>query len=373
MRAASSSAQGGTVPTAGDYLTAGDGPGQWRWPLPDREVVTIGRDPGMDLCLDSDERVSRRHAQLRRSAGQWWIADLSTNGTFVNDRRLTDWWQLRDRDRIRIGGTDLTFHTGVVHTVIESPPSRHGASARVRTGRVMLIAIVAKGIELALNSVLTFVTDRLGSGRWLVSNAGVLFIAVAIALFDAFGHREPPPADTGTTADRATSPARRGTPALAALLVVLLLVGVGGYAATAGVRYAVGYASGVEAGPDRLVKPVTKNATGLTLTVQKVLYTKHFTRVELSVRNTTSSTSITMPLFENCVFSGSDGTTLRADSFKSQWTKTVPPGALQRGTITFPGHLPDRITRASLSFGHTFGSFNVDAISIRGIALKTAG
>src|SRR6266508_6218066 len=77
--------------------------------------------------------------------------------------------------------------------IFESPPSRHGASARVRTGRVMLIAIVAKGLELALNSVLTFVTDRLGSGRWLVSNAGVLFIAVAIALFDAFGHREPPP------------------------------------------------------------------------------------------------------------------------------------------------------------------------------------
>ncbi len=67
-----------------------------------RPRVTIGRDPGNDLVLDSPI-VSRRHAELevRDDAAVW--RDLgSANGTAVNGRVISE-QTLRDGDIIRIG------------------------------------------------------------------------------------------------------------------------------------------------------------------------------------------------------------------------------------------------------------------------------
>lgn len=55
-----------------------DGPGPW----------ILGRGDGARLTLDH-ATVSRRHAQLRRTAGGWEILDLgSKNGTWVNGWRV---------------------------------------------------------------------------------------------------------------------------------------------------------------------------------------------------------------------------------------------------------------------------------------------
>ena len=69
--------------------------------------VTIGRDPGADVCLDWDERVSGLHAELRRMGRQWLVVDdgLSRNGTFVNGERVVGRRRLRDRDQVRVGAT----------------------------------------------------------------------------------------------------------------------------------------------------------------------------------------------------------------------------------------------------------------------------
>jgi hypothetical protein len=83
-----------------------------RWPLPPEGVaVTIGRASSADVFLSGDIRVSRLHAVLERVGGLWTIVDdgLSRNGTFLNGRRLTHRVRLRDRDKIRIGETVLTF------------------------------------------------------------------------------------------------------------------------------------------------------------------------------------------------------------------------------------------------------------------------
>jgi DNA-binding NarL/FixJ family response regulator len=85
---------------------------QRRWLLTtDRGVVTIGRAPSADVCLTGDIQVSRVHAVIERIAGQWTIVDdgLSRNGTFLNGRRLSHRVRLRDRDKIRVGETVLTF------------------------------------------------------------------------------------------------------------------------------------------------------------------------------------------------------------------------------------------------------------------------
>ena len=98
---------------------------QRRWPLPpDRGVVTIGRASAAEVCLTGDARISRVHAVLEWVAGQWTIVDdgLSRNGTFLNGRRLAHRVRLRDRDKIMIGDTVLTFcapaQTAAQQTVI---------------------------------------------------------------------------------------------------------------------------------------------------------------------------------------------------------------------------------------------------------------
>jgi pSer/pThr/pTyr-binding forkhead associated (FHA) protein len=80
----------------------------------DGQTVTVGRRPDMDLAITWDDEVSGLHAELHRFGGEWTIADdgLSTNGTFLNGKRVTGRERLRDGDRIRLGRTTLAFKAG---------------------------------------------------------------------------------------------------------------------------------------------------------------------------------------------------------------------------------------------------------------------
>lgn len=70
------------------------------------DPITVGRDPKNDIVLD-DRRVSRRHAEVRLRLGRYTLYDLqSTNGTFVNGRRIAE-MVLSDEDRITIGAAEL--------------------------------------------------------------------------------------------------------------------------------------------------------------------------------------------------------------------------------------------------------------------------
>jgi hypothetical protein len=78
---------------------------------PGRDLLSVGRDEGCDVCLDWDAGVSRLHARLERSGGSWTVYDggLSRNGTFVNGDRVNAHRVLNDQDQLRFGSTELRF------------------------------------------------------------------------------------------------------------------------------------------------------------------------------------------------------------------------------------------------------------------------
>ena len=55
-----------------------------------------------------DNYASQFHARIFNKDGQWFVEDLgSTNGTYVNQRRITAPAEVRAGDRVRIGKTTL--------------------------------------------------------------------------------------------------------------------------------------------------------------------------------------------------------------------------------------------------------------------------
>lgn len=94
--------------------------------ISDRGVQTlnggcsIGRSSVNQVVLAA-EKVSRRHAIINAADnGEFWLVDLgSSNGTYVNGRRLSQPALLRDADEIHIGDFVLVFY-------------RHGSEAGTR-------------------------------------------------------------------------------------------------------------------------------------------------------------------------------------------------------------------------------------------------
>jgi adenylate cyclase len=87
------------------WLESGDGQR-----VPIQGNLSIGRSPKMSLILDSP-KVSRRHALINlQDVGEFWLVDLgSSNGTFLNKRRLQQPLKLCDLDQIVIGDAAYTF------------------------------------------------------------------------------------------------------------------------------------------------------------------------------------------------------------------------------------------------------------------------
>ena len=76
--------------------------------LPMAEGILIGRSSDCQLLLD-DDYVSTRHARISRTATGFQVEDLgSTNGTFVNNQRISAPTPFGIEDTLRIGRTMMS-------------------------------------------------------------------------------------------------------------------------------------------------------------------------------------------------------------------------------------------------------------------------
>jgi hypothetical protein len=79
-----------------------------------QDMMTLGRDVNNEITVN-DPEVSRHHCRLTRGPNGYTLEDLgSTNGTFVNGRRLTGAQPLNVGDLIGLGETvTLAYETSV--------------------------------------------------------------------------------------------------------------------------------------------------------------------------------------------------------------------------------------------------------------------
>lgn len=99
------------LPVGSALLVVQRGPGAGSRFLLDTDLVTVGRHPDSSIFLD-DVTVSRRHAEFRRTGGDFEVSDVgSLNGTYVNRDRI-DAVALTDGDEVQIGKYRLVFFAG---------------------------------------------------------------------------------------------------------------------------------------------------------------------------------------------------------------------------------------------------------------------
>jgi pSer/pThr/pTyr-binding forkhead associated (FHA) protein len=80
-------------------------------PIPiDRAVVLVGRGEDCDVVISGSKKISRKHCCLVHFDQSFLIRDLgSTNGVWVNGKRVDRESEMTDGDRIAIGDVQFQF------------------------------------------------------------------------------------------------------------------------------------------------------------------------------------------------------------------------------------------------------------------------
>jgi hypothetical protein len=251
---------------------------------------------------------------------------------------------------------------------------------QVVLGRILVVGTMVATTVLLVNVAISFVSDSSTLLRWLaVPIAGIL--AAGINAYDQW--REPvAPASESPTAPRLVffEPPRRWPRLVTALgrqtittavIVASLVIGGGGTVVAAATRYGMDWMTGNEHGPDRLTRTTQATTSGITVTVTKFEQTSHFTRVTVDIDNDTG-VAVSVPIGEgNAMLVAGDGTTRRAEAFRSDWTESISTGVSRHGVITFSGHLPWDAIRARLIFSRVFGYGEgvPESLTVNGIQL----
>ena len=192
-----------------------------------RHSLLIGRSLGADVRID-EQAVSNEHARLEQTDAGITLRDLgSTNGTYVNGKRLVDAALLAGGDSIRMGATTFTFvtrETGVPKgTVRLQNPDLASEMARSRHAEAEHMSVPAPpnsqqtgslSLTDAVRTVRTYWVYAKRYGRLIGTGAGV---GLLLGLLQLWIH--PPPGSAWfelslASADRSNQASDAAGPAL---------------------------------------------------------------------------------------------------------------------------------------------------------------
>ncbi len=103
-----------------------DGPDKGKIHAIERDETVLGRLAYCDIVVPQ-KSVSRQHTRILQTGGEYFVEDMhSTNGTFLNGKRIRARTQLSDQDLIRVYNVSMLFR----HTQsAESAPKAVGPSS----------------------------------------------------------------------------------------------------------------------------------------------------------------------------------------------------------------------------------------------------
>ncbi len=146
--------------------------------LLENEITCLGRAIESDIVILSN-RASREHAQIRREGRKVFLEDLeSTNGTFLNNERVTGSIALRDGDQVLVGDVTFTFRDPDT-TTRESPFPELEVNADAGEVRLNRRLLTLSPKEFALVSFLynnrgkVCSKDEIGRAVWAEYQSGV--------------------------------------------------------------------------------------------------------------------------------------------------------------------------------------------------------
>lgn len=112
---------------------------QCEYVLAEGATITIGRSANNDIQI-AERHVSRQHAVISYRKGVFMITDLgSSNGTFVNDERITEPFPLFAGDVVRLYVPILGFEAADAADAYHAEETGHLITATMPTGRSSLI------------------------------------------------------------------------------------------------------------------------------------------------------------------------------------------------------------------------------------------
>ncbi|HZZ80395.1 MAG TPA: trypsin-like peptidase domain-containing protein [Gemmataceae bacterium] len=150
-------------------------------------TVVIGRDPKCDLPLFglANDNVSSRHARINLTRAGAFLLDLkSTNGTFLNDKRVTDGSRLKQGDFVRLGHTGPTFRV-VVLDLAATPDAQDlvrpgGPRGVAKSESVLVSDSVPAGVSSTTRQLLAEVQGRLQHMSIITAAALASFLVMAL-------------------------------------------------------------------------------------------------------------------------------------------------------------------------------------------------
>jgi hypothetical protein len=242
------------------------------------------------------------------------------------------------------------------------------------SGRTFLVGAAVAAVGLLTEAAITWVRKETPPG-WAPATTALATVLVAgLNAVVEKGREEPArpqpvyqPAYPGYRPAPMAPARRRGFGVATVLVVVLLLCGVGGWAASTYVPKAVmavrdqtlpSWERSLGHRTERLGRHAVTTDQGLTITVTGVAVYKHETVVSLTVRNDNAGAAH-MPVFGSAQLRVPGDDTLQPDVARTNgtWSDSIGGNSDETGSIAFTGALGAGARTATLTFTSVFVGF----------------